>query len=47
VRRVTRLPTSVTTWAEPQAELLMGLCQDQNMIGKDKTPTRPSWRSGA
>jgi glutamate/tyrosine decarboxylase-like PLP-dependent enzyme len=38
VRRVTHLPTSVTTWAEPQAEPLMGLCQDQNMIGKDEYP---------
>jgi hypothetical protein len=32
------LATFVTTWAEPQAELLMGLCQDKNMIDKDEYP---------
>jgi glutamate decarboxylase len=32
------LATFVTTWAEPQAELLMALCQDKNMIDKDEYP---------
>ena len=32
------LATFVTTWADPQAELLMALCQDKNMIDKDEYP---------
>ena len=32
------LATFVTTWAEPQAELLMAMCQDKNMIDKDEYP---------
>ena len=32
------LATFVTTWAEPQAELLMALCQAKNMIDKDEYP---------
>jgi glutamate decarboxylase len=32
------LATFVTTWAERQAELLMALCQDKNMIDKDEYP---------
>jgi glutamate decarboxylase len=32
------LATFVTTWAEPQAEMLMALCQDKNMIDKDEYP---------
>jgi glutamate decarboxylase len=32
------LATFVTTWAEPEAELLMALCQDKNMIDKDEYP---------
>jgi glutamate decarboxylase len=32
------LATFVTTWAEPQAELLMAVCQDKNMIDKDEYP---------
>jgi glutamate decarboxylase len=32
------LATFVTTWADPEAELLMALCQDKNMIDKDEYP---------
>ncbi|MGW1759508.1 glutamate decarboxylase [Streptomyces mirabilis] len=32
------LATFVTTWMEPQAGLLMGECQDKNMIDKDEYP---------
>ncbi|HXZ73693.1 MAG TPA: glutamate decarboxylase, partial [Streptosporangiaceae bacterium] len=32
------LATFVTTWAEREAELLMALCQDKNMIDKDEYP---------
>ena len=32
------LATFVTTWAEPQAELLMAECLDKNMIDKDEYP---------
>jgi glutamate decarboxylase len=32
------LATFVTTWAERDAEVLMALCQDKNMIDKDEYP---------
>jgi len=32
------LATFVTTWAEKDAEILMALCQDKNMIDKDEYP---------
>ena len=32
------LATFVTTWMEPQAQLLMGECADKNMIDKDEYP---------
>ncbi|MFE1475606.1 glutamate decarboxylase [Streptomyces cyaneofuscatus] len=32
------LATFVTTWMEPQAGVLMGECQDKNMIDKDEYP---------
>ena len=32
------LATFVTTWAEKDAEVLMALCQDKNMIDKDEYP---------
>ncbi|MEU6079969.1 glutamate decarboxylase [Streptomyces sp. NPDC047108] len=32
------LATFVTTWMEPQAGTLMGICRDKNMIDKDEYP---------
>ncbi|MFI1014152.1 glutamate decarboxylase [Streptomyces sp. NPDC020965] len=32
------LATFVTTWMEPQADVLMGECRDKNMIDKDEYP---------
>ncbi len=40
------LATFVTTWMEPEAELLMAECSAKNMIDKDEYP-RPPKSSGA